>query len=582
MGQPKRKAAVVDDDREKVVISYLRYSSMAQEAGTSIARQTAYAEKWAAAHGMRLDVTLRDEGRSAYKEDHVSRGKLGRFLDDVAANKIPRGSVLIVEALDRLSRAKPTTALAQLTQIIEAGIRVVTAKDEAEYSAESLEENQMKLVFSLMLMIRAHEESFNKARHSRDALHLRCKAWLAGDRTHRLHAGSEPAWIRADGTKRVLVPELAAAVRAAVDLYMRGFGTTAISAELTRRKLKLTRFGSEQDAVLRTLANRALIGEKAVTVSDPKKPSTQYVLPDYYPALLTLAEWQALQDAQKTRAKGTSTKGTVPHILTGFRSTTCGHCGCAFVAHVYNGERGTDGLIPDSVRRMRCSYRIRPTINCLGGPGSVPAAPLERAIMEFCSDLMNLKALYGADREAAPRAVLASARSRKEKLEQEIDSLAEEVANVKKAGGTGSGYTKRMVKLEAEQQLVDEQVVAAKAELARVARADLVGLDERWAALADGVLAQETDARVQARQLVIETFDHIQIYAGGSRLAEAPAGMADIVLRARGSEVERMLHIDATGEWREVLVDEYRGSAVPPDYEEFSAARRPKKVKATA
>jgi hypothetical protein len=39
---------------------------------------------------------------------------------------VPPGSVLLVESLDRLSRAEPLTALGQLTGIIDAGVAVVS------------------------------------------------------------------------------------------------------------------------------------------------------------------------------------------------------------------------------------------------------------------------------------------------------------------------------------------------------------------------------------------------------------------------------------------------------------------------
>jgi DNA invertase Pin-like site-specific DNA recombinase len=46
----------------------------------------------------------KDAGLSAFDGSNITRGKLGRFLDDVQAGRIPRGSSLIVESLDRLSR----------------------------------------------------------------------------------------------------------------------------------------------------------------------------------------------------------------------------------------------------------------------------------------------------------------------------------------------------------------------------------------------------------------------------------------------------------------------------------------------
>lgn len=78
---------------------------------------------------MQLDaaLSLRDEGPSAFHQRHIKQGALGVFLRAVEDGRIQSGSVLVVEGLDRLSRAEPIQAQAQLAQIINAGITVVTA-----------------------------------------------------------------------------------------------------------------------------------------------------------------------------------------------------------------------------------------------------------------------------------------------------------------------------------------------------------------------------------------------------------------------------------------------------------------------
>ena len=143
------------------VYSYLRFSDAKQSAGSSADRQAQYAAKWAKDRGLTLDETLslRDEGLSAFHQHHVKQGALGTFLGAVDDGRIPYGSVLVVEGLDRLSRAEPIQAQAQLAQIVNAGITVVTACDGREYNRERLKANPMDLVYSLLVMIRAHEES---------------------------------------------------------------------------------------------------------------------------------------------------------------------------------------------------------------------------------------------------------------------------------------------------------------------------------------------------------------------------------------------------------------------------------------
>jgi len=102
----------------------MRFSDPWQASGHSSERQAPYAAKWAAEHGLHLDesLSLRDEGLSAYHQRHVKSGTLGVFLVAVEQGWLPHGSVLVVEGLDRLSRAEPIQAQAQFAQIVNAGI----------------------------------------------------------------------------------------------------------------------------------------------------------------------------------------------------------------------------------------------------------------------------------------------------------------------------------------------------------------------------------------------------------------------------------------------------------------------------
>nr|WP_052906043.1 recombinase family protein [Pseudomonas fluorescens] len=154
------------------VYSYLRFSDPKQALGNSADRQLQYAETWAKKKGLVLDdsLSLRDEGLSAYHQRHVTQGALGVFLRAVEDGRIKDGSVLIVEGLDRLSRAEPIQAQAQLAQIINAGITVVTASDGREYNRAGLKAQPMDLVYSLLVMIRAHEESDTKSKRVKAAI----------------------------------------------------------------------------------------------------------------------------------------------------------------------------------------------------------------------------------------------------------------------------------------------------------------------------------------------------------------------------------------------------------------------------
>lgn len=76
---------------------------------------------------------------------------------------MPVGFVLIVEQLDRLSRAEPIVAQTRLAAIVMAGIRVITAADNREYSRETLKKEPFGLITSPITMVRAWEESESKS-----------------------------------------------------------------------------------------------------------------------------------------------------------------------------------------------------------------------------------------------------------------------------------------------------------------------------------------------------------------------------------------------------------------------------------
>lgn len=171
----------------------MRFSDPRQATDHSSERQTTYAAKWAAEHGLALDesLTMRDKGLSAYHQWHIKSGALGVFLAAVEDGKIPSGSVLVVEGLDRLSRAEPMVAQVQLTSIVSAGLTVVTASDGQAYNRETLKKDPMKLIYSLWVMIRAHEESETKSVRVTASIVKLYSAWEAGTYCGKVRQGKD-------------------------------------------------------------------------------------------------------------------------------------------------------------------------------------------------------------------------------------------------------------------------------------------------------------------------------------------------------------------------------------------------------
>ena len=213
--------------------SYLRFSTPEQQKGDSFRRQSSMATSYAARNGLDLDtsLTFHDLGVSAFKGLNAETGRLADFLEAVQTGLVPQGSFLLVEALDRLSRLVPRKALRVLTDIVDAGVAVVTLNDEKVYTEEGLDRDPIDLLVAVMLFMRANEESATKSR--------RITASWEGKRLNALTkpiTAVVPGWIRLDKTtapgQLVLIPERAEVVKRIFAESLAGRGSTHITKGL--------------------------------------------------------------------------------------------------------------------------------------------------------------------------------------------------------------------------------------------------------------------------------------------------------------------------------------------------------------
>lgn len=524
-----------------LVYSYLRFSDPRQASGSSADRQLEYAQRWAAERGLVLDesLSLRDEGLSGYHQRHVTHGALGVFLRAVEDGRIEAGSVLVVEGLDRLSRAEPLKAQAQLTQIIHAGLTVVTAADGQEYSLESVKANPYKLIHSLVVMIRAHEESDTKSKRVRAAIRRQCEGWMAGSWRGVIRNGRDPQWLRRDGDGWALIDARAAAVRYAVRRFVDGLGAVTIMREMAALGMAMTDSGKLNGANLyRTLRSRALIGERAFDIG-----GAVYRLQGYYPALLSADEFDALQVALDRR-QGRRGVGEIPSILTGMGIAVCGYCGAAIVSQNLMGrKRQADGRPWPGHRRLICTSHSSGQ-GC-PVPGSMQAAPVERALMLYCADAMRMEALHnGGDHGQAQRAELAAARRGMAEAEARLERLAAALAT--DDGVVPITVLRQMRTLEAETETAKKSIDGLERELASIRPPASPDLAEKWLALLAGVEALDTESRMQARELTRASFARIMIWHAGKQPADHLAGGGKVIemeFTARGG-VSMALRID--------------------------------------
>jgi DNA invertase Pin-like site-specific DNA recombinase len=304
--------------------SYIRFSTLIQESGDSLRRQTERSLAWCKSHGHILDDSLRlhDKGVSAWKGDNLTSGKLGAFLAECKAGRVPKGSILIVESLDRLSRQGVRIALKLFLDILDYGVSIVTLQPEYTFDADNVDE--MSLIIAIVVMGRSHEESDMKSYRGKEAWeHKRSQA-----RFTKL-TGKCPLWMRLsdDRTEFVLYPARVEAVRKIFELSCQGLGGIRIVKFMNANVPPFKKVWSKT-SIRRILSDRAVLGEYQPCTGSFKNKNRKPVgeaIKDYYPRILDDETFYHAQKAMKDNLvqRGRQTR-TVTNLFTGLVKDTSG------------------------------------------------------------------------------------------------------------------------------------------------------------------------------------------------------------------------------------------------------------------
>lgn len=350
--------------------SYVRFSTRAQADGDSLRRQTEKARTYARKHNLTLDdrLTFQDLGVSGYDRSNVTTGQLGAFMEAVEAGKVERGSFLLVEQFDRLSRAKPIVAFRQLEGLISAGIQVVTLDDEKVYNNDSVDDISM-LFLSMATMFRAHNESLSKSKRIGEAW----KAKVA--RRESVLTRECPRWLiaRADRSGFDIIEDRAESVRRVFELTLKGYGNVAIArranAENWPHPGKAVSWS--QSLITKIVRNRAVIGEHHPhQKKDGKRVPIDEPWPNYYPRVISDEDF-ALANAIKSQREKVPARRD-KHYKNLFQGIlTCGACGASMVRKNKASTKQQGYFI------YMCAQRVSGATKCT----SVAGPLLEKALL---------------------------------------------------------------------------------------------------------------------------------------------------------------------------------------------------------
>lgn len=501
----------------RVVYSYIRFSSAEQAKGHSMDRQMDYAKKYAETNNMLLDesLTMKDEGLSAYHQTHIKRGAFGIFLSAVESGKVVRGSVLIVESLDRISRAEPIEAQYILSQIIMAGITVITASDGKVYERDTIKKNPTDLIHSLIIFVRANEESETKSKRVKASIVGQINKWIENGRGKIIRNGRDPYWCRSreDRTGFDLIPERVIVIKDIINRYRSGWGGRKIVVYLNENYEPFNGKQWNMQFISLFMKKRSLVGERSFNVD-----GNSYVIKNYYPALMTDEEFSDLQHVIKSRAT-TKAQSSLPNILTGMRITYCGYCSNVIGAQNYS-NRATNGKLKDSLRRIYChSWKLG--TNCLNNK-TISVAPVEKCILEYCLDYSDMKMILAGDDETVEhRSNLSRARIKLDEVSSSIKNAEDSILQLLSTGQTISSVINDLVKkLKYEKNTLEEEVLGIEEKISFLSRHKSDDIVSEWNEVKGKAYDLNEETRLLIRQLVKRTFKRIDIFMHGMHNSE--------------------------------------------------------------
>jgi DNA invertase Pin-like site-specific DNA recombinase len=359
--------------------SYKRISSLKQAKGDGLRRQSEFEEEICREMSLVLDdsLDLTDRGFSAFRGDNVKFGALARFLKLVEDGRVEKGSVLIVENIDRLTRENILDAFALFTRIINLGLTIVTKNPRDVYCRENVTTDLSKLMVPLVYMMRAHDESAMKS-------HRVHKAW---DRRRerakedgRALTARCPDWLRVVSGRYEFVPERVEAVRFIFEQAREGLGVDRLIRALEAAGHQpFGRSGRWNDSYIKKLLKwPAVYGEwQPCRLVDGVKQKSGDPVSDYFPAAVTQEDFLLARAAIEGRRgkEGRPAKENV-NLFSGLT--------------YHAGDRDRMHLRVKNTRRYGSfAYLVSNQVRCGKGREcrSFPYGPFEAAVLQALAEL---------------------------------------------------------------------------------------------------------------------------------------------------------------------------------------------------
>lgn len=322
--------------RDAYIYSRVSKESQAKE-GEGLKRQIERAEKFIETENKvnteyryQLVDEIVDAGLSAYYGKNTSQnGGLGAFLEAAKQGEIKEKSLLIVEAVDRLSRLPADHSRQLFAKLKRYKVDVAITK----FSLIIPHDEQLDMGVDLLLTAAfhlAHMESEQKSQ--------RIKATFDKKRRDEAEGGQKrtsvcPAWMRLSSCKThfELIPEHVEVLTKMIDMKLEGYGCHRITKYLNENNISSFSGKSwRTEVVNKYLKMIQLKGEfqrveHKVVDGKTKKVPVGAPIENYYPRVIDNPKFLALQSTFPTSVKG-RVGSSFPNLFRGLlRCPSCGN-----------------------------------------------------------------------------------------------------------------------------------------------------------------------------------------------------------------------------------------------------------------
>jgi DNA invertase Pin-like site-specific DNA recombinase len=283
---------------------------------------------------------------SAFRMRNAKTGALAAFVEAVQNDIVAPGSCLLVENIDRLTRADMPDAMTLFLQIINAGIVVITLTNEQQYSRESLIKEPWSIYAIVSELMRANMESVHKSTRVADAYEQKRKDAANG----KLFTRMLPGWLRFnEDTRRIeVIPQRAEVVKTIFEKIDAGWSRQRIAQllnekatgtwDIPNRKRKAQYWHSSY--ILKIVTNPAVVGtfvpHKTVKEAGGRQRRPQEPIEGYFPPVVERDLYERVTAHMKsTAARGRNAYTDPKSIFAGV--IKCDYCGST-VTRVPKGD----------------------------------------------------------------------------------------------------------------------------------------------------------------------------------------------------------------------------------------------------